>query len=310
MRHYTVLDIHRGHRLDQFLKRAEEAWSRAFIQKMIKDGHVTVAGKKCLKPAQELKEGQEVVVGVPRLKTTGIVAEAIPLDVVYEDADLVVVNKPAGMVVHPTDHGGHVTGTLVNALMHYCKDLSGIGGEKRPGIVHRLDKDTSGLMVVAKNDDAHKGLCKQFEARTVEKKYVALLKGHLLPKEGSVEAPLLKSAGAAKNVRISAREGSKYALTHYKVTKVVEGATLAEIRIVTGRTHQIRVHFAAIGHPLLGDAMYGDEAWNTEMTEKTGLHRQFLHAASLKFTHPRSKKKMAFEAPLPKDLKDALKHLT
>lgn len=263
--------------------------------------------KKVIKSAYRLKEGDELIVIIPSIKEIGIQAEKIPLDVVYEDPEIIVVNKPAGMVVHPTDHGAHVSGTLVNALLYHCKDLSGIGGEKRPGIVHRLDKDTSGLIISAKNDKAHNYIAKQIENREVIKKYITLLKGHLTPLAGSIESPLLKTGGA-KDVRVSGQKKAKYALTHYKVKKYVGDYSLVEVQIVTGRTHQIRVHFSAIGHPVCGDEMYGDKTQNLKLKTQ-GLYRQFLHAAYLKFRLPKNNKIIELSTPLPNDLKAVLKKL-
>lgn len=237
----------------------------------------------------------------------GILAENIPLNIIHEDADMIVVNKPAGMVVHPTDHGAHVSGTLVNALMHHCKDLSGINGEKRPGIVHRLDKDTSGLIMVAKSNKAHQHLANQIQRRTITKKYLTLLKGHLNPKTGSIEAPLLKKAfdPQGKNVSVSKQKGAKYALTHYKVIEYIGEYSLVEVTIVTGRTHQIRVHFASIGHPVAGDRTYGNSEVNEEL-DKLGLHRQFLHAWRLIFNLPSGEQNVQMEAPLAEDLEEIL----
>lgn len=307
MRHHTVTPEEAGTRLDHYLAKVKPDLTRAFIQKLIKGGSVFVNNKKATKQAAKLKEGDELMVIIPSIKEIGIKAEDIPLDIVYEDKDIVVVNKPAGMVTHPTDHGAHVSGTLVNALMHHCKDLSGIGGEKRPGIVHRLDKDTSGLIISAKNDKAHHYVSKQIQDRTVTKTYIALLKGHLRPKEGSVEAPVFKTRGN-KDVRVSGRAEAKYALTHYKVKEYVGDYSLVEVQIVTGRTHQIRVHFEAIGHPVCGDHMYGDKKTNEELV-KFGLNRQFLHAAELTFKRPSDGKEMHLKAELAKDLKAVLKRL-
>ncbi len=306
MRHHVVAPEEKGLRLDQYLARVKPDFTRSFIQKLIKGGSVFVNHKKITKAAQRLAEGNELIVMVPSLKEVGILAEKIPLDIVYEDKDLLVVNKPPFMAVHPTDHGAHVAGTLVNALLHHCKDLSGIGGVRRPGLVHRLDKDTSGLMVVAKNDETHRALSKQFEAREVTKKYITLLKGHLKPQEGSVEAPLQK--GRDQKIHISRLGKAKYALTHYKVKEYVGDYSLVEVQIVTGRTHQIRVHFAAIGHPVAGDKEYGDADVNGELAV-LGLNRQFLHAAHLEFKHPKKGKTMKLEAPVPTDLKAVLKKL-
>lgn len=297
-------------RLDQYISGVKPDLTRTFIQKLIKGGSVFVNNKKITKTGHKLKEGDELVVIIPSIKEVGILAEDIPLDVVYEDSDIIVTNKPAGMVVHPTDHGAHVSGTLVNALMHHCRDLSGIGGEKRPGIVHRLDKDTSGLIISAKNDRAHHFISKQIENRTVIKKYVTLLKGNLSPKHGSIEAPLIKShAGGKKDIQVSGNAKAKYALTHYKVAKYVGDYSLVEVQIVTGRTHQIRVHFKAIGHPVCGDTMYGDPKTNEKLKE-FGLMRQFLHAAELTFKIPQNQKELHLKAKLPKDLNNLLKKLT
>jgi 23S rRNA pseudouridine1911/1915/1917 synthase len=309
MRHYTVASEDSGVRLDQYLAKVKPDLTRAFIQKLIKRGSVFVNSKKVIKAATKLKPDDELMVIIPSIKEVGIVAEDISLDVIYEDDDILVVNKPAGMVVHPTDHGAHVSGTLVNAVLHHCKDLSGIGGEKRPGIVHRLDKNTSGLIIVAKNDKAHNFIAKQIHDRKVVKRYLTLLSGHLSPREGSIEAPLEKVRGE-KDMRVSGRGKAKYALTHYKVKKYVGDYSLVEVQIVTGRTHQIRVHFASIGHPVCGDEMYGDSEINRKLREKAGLERQFLHAAYLKFKLPKNDEVKELTSPLSKDLEKVLKKLT
>lgn len=309
MRHYTVTAAEKGMRLDQFLAIDKPEFTRSFIQKFIKGGSVFVNHKKTTKASTRMLEGDELVVIIPSVRETGIQAENIPLDIIYEDKDLVVVNKAPGMPVHPTDHGAHVSGTLVNALLYHCKDsLSGIGGEMRPGIVHRIDKFTSGLLITAKNDHAHRMVSGQIMAHHVTKKYITLVNGHLSPKTGSIEAPILKTLGE-KKVRISASEHAKYALTHYEVVKYVGDFSLVEVQIITGRTHQIRVHFASIGHPVAGDDRYGDAKTNEWLKEKTGLARQFLHSASLKFKLPSTGKEIELKAPLAKDLQDALKKL-
>ncbi|MBN1258275.1 RluA family pseudouridine synthase [Candidatus Peregrinibacteria bacterium] len=309
MRHYKVTSAEDGMRLDQYMAKMEPMMTRAFIQKMIKGGSIFINHKKTLKPACKVREDEELLVVVPSIKEIGIVAENIPIHIIYEDKDIVVVNKPPNMVSHPTDYGAHVSGTLVNAVMYHCKNLSGIGGERRPGIVHRLDKDTSGLMIVAKNDAAHHNLSKQIEERKVVKKYVALLKGHLKPEEGSIEAPLLKTEGKKNEVKISNRKGAKYALTHYKVKKYIKDYTLVEVQIITGRTHQIRVHFASIGHPVCGDKVYGDHELNEKLRDKSGLSRQFLHAEYLKFRLPKNNEFIELKAPMPNELKIVLKNL-
>ena len=307
MRHYTPTSSEDGMRLDQYLSKVKPDLTRSFIQKLIKGGHVFVSNKKTTKPAFKISEGDELIVDIPSIKEIGIQPENIPLNIVYEDKDIVVVDKPAYMVVHPTDHGAHVSGTLVNAILHHCKDLSGIGGEKRPGIVHRLDKNTSGLIIVAKNDKAHNHIAKQIHDRKVIKKYLTLLKGHLSPKEGSIEAPLVKTHGD-KDVTVSARKKAKYALTHYKVLKYVGNYSLVEVQIVTGRTHQIRVHFSAIKHPVCGDEMYGDKTLNSQLST-LNLKRQFLHAAYLKFRLPKNNEEIELKATLASDLNAVLKNL-
>lgn len=294
-------------RLDQYLAMVKPDLTRAFVQKLIKSGSVFVNNKKTVKSAHKLKENDELIVIVPSVKEIGIEAENIPLDIIYEDPDIIVVNKPAGMVVHPTDHGAHVSGTLVNALLHHCKDLSGIGGEKRPGIVHRLDKDTSGLIISAKNDKAHNYIARQIENREVTKKYITLLKGHLSPKDGSIESPLEKTVGS-KDMRVSGSKNAKYALTHYKVKEYIGDYSLVDVQIITGRTHQIRVHFAAIGHPVCGDEMYGDKTLNLKL-KTLGLKRQFLHAAELTFKLPKNGETIHLKAPFPDDLNNLLKKL-
>lgn len=309
MRHHTVTSSEHGLRLDQYLSKLRPDHSRAYVQKLIRGGCVFVNNKKITKLSHKVLENDELMVLVPSLKETGILAENIPLNIAYEDADIVVVNKPAGMVVHPSDHGAHVSGTLVNALMHHCKDLSGIGGEKRPGIVHRLDKDTSGLIIVAKNDQAHQYISKQIESRTVQKTYLTLLVGHLSPKEGSIEAPLEKTnAVGGQDMKVSLHSKAKYALTHYKVKEYVGDYSLTEVQIVTGRTHQIRVHFSAIGHPVCGDTMYGNKTHNSRL-ETLGLKRQFLHAAELTFRHPKNGEAITVKAKLAEDLQGILQSI-
>ncbi len=309
MRHYTPTAAEEDMRLDQYLSLQKPDLTRSFIQKLIKEGHVFINHKKITKTGHKLRLKDQVTLNVPSVKEVGILAEDIPLDVIYEDEDIVVVNKAPGMVVHPTDHGAHVSGTLVNALMHYCNDLSGIGGEKRPGIVHRLDKDTSGLIITAKNDRAHHHVSKQIQERRVIKKYLTLLSGHLIPKKGSVEAPLIKSqAGGKRDIQVSGKAKAKYALTHYEVLDYVSDCSLVSVQIVTGRTHQIRVHFKAIGHPVCGDTMYGNPKINHEL-KALGLNRQFLHAAKLTFRLPKNNQRITLEAPLALDLQSVLEQL-
>jgi 23S rRNA pseudouridine1911/1915/1917 synthase len=311
MRHYTVTPEEKGLRLDQYLPKVKPDLTRSFVQKLIKGGSVFLNNKKITKVAHKISDGDELILIIPSVREIGVEAENIPLDIVYEDKDVVVVNKPAGMVSHPTDHGAHVSGTLVNAIMYHCKkSLSGIGGEKRPGIVHRLDKDTSGLIIVAKNDKAHTNVAKQIQDRTVIKRYITLLEGHLSPKEGSIEAPLLKTHGEI-DMQVSGRKKAKYALTHYKVKEYIGDYSLVEVRIITGRTHQIRVHFASIGHPVCGDSMYGDKDQRRDAINRvpTLFKRQFLHAEYLKFRLPKNDEWIELTAPMPKDLKEVLKKI-
>ncbi len=306
MRHYTIPQEEDGTRLDKYITKVKSDLTRAFIQKLIRDGNVFVNHKKVTKTGYKLRTGNELIVNIPSIKEIGILSEDIPLEIIYEDSDMILVNKKPGMVVHPTDHGAHVSGTLVNALMHHCKDLSGIGGEKRPGIVHRLDKDTSGLIMTAKNDGAHQSLSKQIQERSIKKKYLTLLSGHLNPKKGSIEAPLIKSSvGGKRDMQISGKAKAKYALTHYNVIKYIGDYSLVEVEIITGRTHQIRVHFKSIGHPVCGDTMYGDKIANNKVKE-LGLKRQFLHAAEVTFKIPSKIKETCFKAPLPEDLEFVL----
>ncbi len=308
MRHYKITSEESGMRLDQYITKVKPDLTRSFIQKMIKGGSIFINNKKTTKTSYKVKNEDEITVIIPSIKEVGILSEDIPLDIIYEDSDIIVVNKKTGMVVHPTDHGAHVSGTLVNAILHYCKDsLSGIGGEKRPGIVHRLDKNTSGLIIVAKNDKAHNYVSKQIQDRTITKKYITLLKGHLKPTEGSIEAPLIKTHGE-KDMHVSGKKKAKFALTHYKVLDYINDYSLVEVQIITGRTHQIRVHFASINHPVCGDTMYGDKEMN-EKLNKIGLKRQFLHAAYLKFKLPKNDKEIELRADLPKDLAEVVKTL-
>lgn len=285
-----------GERLDKFLTDHAPELSRSYVKKLVEDGRAVVNGKAG-KAGQKLSMGDLVTLDVPIAVETELQAEVMPLNIVYEDADLLVIDKPAGLVVHPAP--GHATGTLVNALMNYSKDLAGIAGEIRPGIVHRLDKDTSGLLVVAKNDAAHRYLSEQIKARSANKEYLALVEGHLTHSEGIIEAPVGRSSRDRKKMAITAK--GREAITRYKVEEYVGAFTLVRVYLVTGRTHQIRVHFAAIGHPVVGDPVYG----------KTSnlIGRQFLHAAVLGIRIPSTSEYMEFNAVLSPDLRDALEEL-
>lgn len=304
-----ALDVgveHDGLRLDTFLATVLPDRSRSFIQKLIKDGQVTAAdaSAKGLRASTPVRAGQQFTITLPEPEAATAVAEDLPLTILYEDSDLVVIDKAAGMVVHPA--AGHSSGTLVNALLFHVEDLSGVGGELRPGIVHRLDRGTSGVMVAAKNDAAHQELSRQFHDREVEKEYIALVWG-LVQAGKRIDAAI----GRDPNDRQKMSTRSKYARN--AVTRVtwalnLKGVSLVHVAIHTGRTHQIRVHLSAIGHPIVGDATYGGVHRHVanDVRAVQRLDRPFLHAARLKFTHPTDGRTMEFESPLPPDLQSVL----
>ena len=277
----------RGKRLDAFIAGSSD-YTRNSVQLLMDRGNIFVNGKICSK-SYKVKENDEIVINVPPAKDMGIIAQDIPLDIYYEDDDLLVVNKPKGMVVHPAN--GTESGTLVNALMYHCKgSLSGINGEIRPGIVHRIDKDTSGLLVVAKNDKAHEGLAAQFKEHSVTRVYNAIVYGNLKDDEGDIDAPIGRHKTDRKKFCVT-EVNSKSAFTHYKVLERLKGFTLIECRLKTGRTHQIRVHMQSIGHPLAGDPVYGPKNIISE------LDGQALHRGVIGFVHPIKKEYMEFSAP-------------
>jgi len=280
--------------------------SRSQLQRLIKDGHVQVAGRGA-KANQAVKAGQAITIDLPEPVEATPQPEALPLPILYQDEDLIVVDKPAGMVVHPA--AGHSSGTLVNALLHHVSDLSGIGGEKRPGIVHRLDRGTSGLMVVAKNDAAHEELSRQFRDREVEKEYLALVWG-LVQAGRRIDAPIGRDPANRKKMSARARR-SREAVTRIVRAEPLRVLTLVQVAIYTGRTHQIRVHLNAIGHPIVGDALYGGVHRHVpgDLRAVTHLERPFLHAARLAFTHPRDGRPMEFTSELPADLQRVLDEL-
>lgn len=306
LRTINVPDESNGVRLDQFLVSVLDR-SRSQIQRLIKDGHVRVAGRAA-KPNQPVKAGQAVTVDSPEPIDPVPKPEAIPVPIVYQDHDVIVIDKPAGMVVHPA--AGHASGTLVNALLHHVDDLSGIGGEKRPGIVHRLDRGTSGLMVIAKNDRAHAELSRQFHDREVEKEYVALVWG-VVQAGRRIDEPIGRDPIDRKKMSARARR-ARSATT--RVTKAVHlrGVSLLSVAIATGRTHQIRVHLSAIGHPIVGDATYGGirRRMAGDLRPLLRLERPFLHAARLVFHHPGDGRRMEFTSPLPADLQSVLDAIT
>lgn len=287
-----------GKRLDLFIfeaaRQQELSWSRSQIQKWIEAGRVeTDRANIVYKPAYVVSPLEMVHVRPPEPKKLELQAENIPLHIVYEDEDVAVIDKPAGLTVHPAP--GHEEGTLVHALLYHLNHLSGIGGTLRPGIVHRLDKDTSGLLVVAKNDDAHQKLTLQFQNQQVERRYIACVCGHVKDDEGEVRLPIARHPVDRKRMAISRTRG-KSAHTRYRVLERFSGYTLIEALLITGRTHQIRVHMTALGHPLIGDPVYGS-------CRRPEIKRQALHAALVSFKHPRSGALMRFTSPLPEDFK-------
>ena len=286
-------------RLDKYLAKEKPELSRSMIQKLIEEEQILVNG--CPVRISYLVQMQDdITIEVPEVKEVGIRAQDLPIDIIYEDQDIILVNKPKGMVVHPAN--GNPDGTLVNAIMAKCKDgLSGIGGELRPGIVHRLDKDTSGLLIVAKNDHAHIQMSDQIKEHKVQKTYLALVKGIVKENEATIQMPIGRSTQDRKKMAV--RKDGKEAITHFRVLTRYLHHTLLEVKIETGRTHQIRVHMAQIGHPVVGDMVYssGKNAF--------GVEGQMLHAQKLDFTHPRTGEKMHFEAPLPRYFNEVLEKL-
>lgn len=287
-----------GVRVDKFLTEQFEEWSRTQIQQWIKEGFVLVGGKP-VKANYKLAVEDELVLKVPPQRELELQPELIPLDIVYEDQDVVVVNKPRGMVVHPAP--GHYSGTLVNALLAHCDDLSGINGVLRPGIVHRIDKDTSGLIMAAKNDLAHESLARQLKNHIVHRIYTALVQGKIPHDKGTVDAPIGRDPKDRKKMTTT-HKNSKTAVTHFVVKERFEEYTLIECKLETGRTHQIRVHMQYIGHPIVGDPLYGPK-------KTLNINGQALHAKIIGFEHPRTGKYLEFEAPLPKDMEKLLEEL-
>jgi 23S rRNA pseudouridine1911/1915/1917 synthase len=301
---FTVPPEFDGHRLDRFLVSVLEGYSRSQIQKLITDGHVVVRGAKEARANLTMRDGQVVAVTIPEAMPSSAQAEEIPVPILYQDSDLAVLNKPAGMVVHPA--AGHASGTLVNALLHHITDLSGVGGELRPGIVHRLDRGTSGVMVVAKNDAAHQELARQFHDREVEKEYIALVWG-VVHAGRRIDAAIGRDPGNRQKMSARAKH-ARTAVTRITRAHHLPGITLCQVAIHTGRTHQIRVHLSAIGHPIVGDSLYGGVHRRVagDIRAVQRLTRPFLHAARIAFTHPRDQRRMEFIAPLPEDLETVL----
>ncbi|WP_069798237.1 RluA family pseudouridine synthase [Tepidibacillus sp. HK-1] len=285
-------------RIDKFLSEQFEEWSRSQIQQWIKEGNVTVNGRM-VKANYKIQEDDEVVLQVPPQKELNIEPESIPLDIVYEDQDVIVINKPRGMVVHPAP--GHYSGTLVNALLYHCKDLSGINGVLRPGIVHRIDKDTSGLLMAAKNDLAHESLARQLKDHDVHRIYLALVHGEIPHDLGTIDAPIGRDPHDRKKMTVI-HKNSKHAVTHFVVKERFQGFTLVECKLETGRTHQIRVHMQYIGHPLVGDPLYG-------LKKTLKIDGQALHAKTLGFKHPRTNEYLEFDSELPEDMQGLIEEL-
>ncbi|MEK3935171.1 RluA family pseudouridine synthase [Sporosarcina sp. FSL W7-1349] len=292
-----ITEEQKGTRIDKALSELQPEWSRTQIQQWLKSGLVLVADKP-VKPNYKVNPGEIILVDEPEPEELDVVAEDLGLDIVYEDKDVLVVNKPRGMVVHPAP--GHMTGTVVNGLMHHCTDLSGINGVLRPGIVHRIDKDTTGLLMVAKNDQAHVSLVNQLVEKTVTRVYTALVHGHIAHDNGTIDAPIGRDPRDRQSMTVA--DNGKHAVTHFKVLERFGDYTLVECRLETGRTHQIRVHMKYIGFPLVGDPKYGPK-------KTIDFGGQVLHAGTLGFTHPSTEEYLEFSSPLPDDFQQLLDEL-
>ena len=295
---------HAGWRLDRALAAAVPTMSRERLKSLVKSGALQTKDRPVRDPALKVRGDEEFRLSVPEPTPAHNVPQDIPLRIVFEDEHLLVVDKPAGLVVHPA--AGNPDGTLVNALLHHCGgSLSGIGGVARPGIVHRIDKDTSGLLLVAKTDVAHEGLAKQFAAHSIERRYLALVNGVPRTAEGIVDAPLARSSTNRKKISIVEGSRGKRAVTHWRRLQILREAALVECRLETGRTHQVRVHMASLGYPLLGDPVYGRSGKNNrELLKSLNFHRQALHAAELGFTHPVTKHRLSFASGMPADMQE------
>jgi len=299
-----------GWRLDRALAAVIPTLSRERLKSLISAGNVTVGDKIVRDPATKVTGVVDVAVAVPSPRPAHNEAQEIPLVVAFEDEHLIVVDKPAGLVVHPAC--GNLDGTLVNALLHHCQgSLSGIGGVERPGIVHRIDKDTSGLMVAAKTDRAHAGLAAQFASHSIDRRYKAIVSGRPRLAAGTIEGNLGRSSSNRKKMAVFGPGQGKHAVTHYTTLKPLDGAALVECRLETGRTHQVRVHMASIGHALLGDQVYGGRGVRDHriLLEELGFRRQALHAALLGFTHPVTSQALSFESNMPADMQELFSHL-
>lgn len=294
---HTILEQQKGDRIDKVISTLDEEWSRTQVQQWIKEGNVLVNGQK-IKTNYKCSMNDEIEITIPDPELLDVIPEEMDLDIYFEDKDVLVVNKPSGMVVHPAP--GHLTGTLVNGLMAHCKDLSGINGVLRPGIVHRIDKDTSGLLMVAKNDMAHEKLVNQLVEKTVTRKYRAIVHGVIPHDFGTIDAPLGRDTKDRQSMTVV--DNGKHAVTHFHVIERFKDFTFVECQLETGRTHQIRVHMKYIGYPLAGDPKYGPK-------KTLDINGQALHAGILGFNHPRTNEYLEFEAPLPKEFEEVLVQL-
>jgi len=295
---------HAGWRLDRALADAVPTLSRERLKSLIRGGAVDASGTPIRDPATKVRGDETLRVAVPEPEPAHNEPQDIPLRVVFEDEHLLVIDKPAGLVVHPA--AGNRDGTLVNALLHHCGgSLSGIGGVARPGIVHRIDKDTSGLLVVAKTDVAHEGLARQFAAHSIERRYLAIVSGVPKVAEGTVDAPLARSSANRKKIAIVETGRGKRAVTHWRRLTMLRDAALVECRLETGRTHQVRVHMASLGHALIGDPVYGGSGkTHRKLLDELNFHRQALHAAELGFIHPVTKRRLSFASAMPADMQE------
>ena len=299
MKEYIVSQEEKGKRLDTYIPSVDTDITRTSAQRLIEDGNILVNGKNA-KVSYKIQENDKISVEIPEPKQIDLKAQNIPIEIIYEDSDIIVVNKPKGMVVHPAN--GNPDGTLVNAIMAICKDsLSGIGGEIRPGIVHRIDKDTSGLLIVAKNDNAHVKMSEQIKNHEVKKTYIALVRGVFKENEATIDMPIGRSTSDRKKMAVN--KNGKNAITHIKVLKRFDKYTLLQVNIETGRTHQIRVHLSHIGYPIVGDYTYSNGK------NEFDVIGQCLHAQKLEFKHPITQKDMCLEAELPQYFKDILDKL-
>jgi 23S rRNA pseudouridine1911/1915/1917 synthase len=294
---HTILEQQKGDRIDKVISTLDEEWSRTQVQQWIKEGNVLVNGQT-IKTNYKCSLNDQIEITIPDPELLDVIPEEMDLDIYFEDKDVLVVNKPSGMVVHPAP--GHLTGTLVNGLMAHCKDLSGINGILRPGIVHRIDKDTSGLLMVAKNDMAHEKLVNQLVEKTVTRKYRAIVHGVIPHDFGTIDAPLGRDTRDRQSMTVV--DNGKHAVTHFHVIERFKDFTFVECQLETGRTHQIRVHMKYIGYPLAGDPKYGPK-------KTLDINGQALHAGVLGFNHPRTNEYVEFEAPLPREFEEVLEQL-